>query len=128
MHDQVGIATDRRCEVSIGGSRKCEVPLVGLGVTSLAARPQHEVAENALFGLAFNAGSELLIHLRRHCDIFGNLVGACLSAAALCIAAISTRLNTFDRQRTESKRVTKAGSQFFKLNNAARIRLLMDAV
>ena len=55
VHDEVGIAPDGRSEMRVGGRGEGEVALIDLGVARLAERAQHEIAENALFGLALDA-------------------------------------------------------------------------
>ena len=62
VHDEVGIAADGRGEVRVGGRGQREVAFVDLGVARLRERAQHQVAENALFRLAFDARGQLLIH------------------------------------------------------------------
>src|SRR5271170_519507 len=65
VNDQIGITPDRRGEVGVAGSGEGKMALVLLAVTRLLERAQHEVRENALFGLAGDLGGEALIHLRR---------------------------------------------------------------
>ena len=43
-------------------------------------------------------------------------------------AAISARLDALDGQRAEAERIAEAGGEFFKLDDAARLGLLVDAV
>src|SRR3982751_3295357 len=69
VHDQVGIAADGRREVGVrlGGER--EVPHVLCAVPRLLERAQHEEAENALLGLAFDFRDQLLVHARRELQL-----------------------------------------------------------
>ena len=89
VHDEVGIAADGRGEVRVGGRGQGEVALVDLGVARLAERAQHQVTEDALFGLALDARGELLIHARRDGDVFGHFVLARIAAAAARFAALA---------------------------------------
>src|ERR1700690_38486 len=107
MDDQVGIAADGRSEVGIAGSGKGEVALVDLGVARLPQRAQHEVAEDALFGRAFDFSSEFLIHARRDGNVFGGFVPAWVAAAALGFATIAARDNAFDGKSAEAERVAE---------------------
>jgi hypothetical protein len=73
VNQEVGIAPDGRGEVRVAGGGQREVPVVGLRVAGLAHRTQHQVAEDALLGLAGNLGSQLLIHLRGNGDLLRDL-------------------------------------------------------
>ena len=81
VDDEVGIAADGRSEVGISGRGEGEVAFVDLGVARLRERTQHEVAQDALLGLAFNARGQLLIHARRDGDVLWHLVLAGIAAA-----------------------------------------------
>ena len=83
------------------GQRK--VPLIHLRVACLLQRPQHQIAENALLGLALNARSQLLIHPWRHGNVFGNFMRARRAARALRFAPVATRLHAFHRKRPKAK-------------------------
>ena len=76
MHNQVGIAADGRGEVRVGGRGQRKVAFVDLRVARLLERAQHQVAQNPLLRLALDLGGQLLIHARRHRNVFGHLVRA----------------------------------------------------
>src|SRR5579859_1496969 len=128
MNDEIGVAADGRGEMRIGGCGEREVALINLGVARLAKRAKHEVAENPFLWLAFNACGKPLIHLRRNGDIFGHFVSADLAATALRIASIAAGLDALDGECAETKRVAEAGGEFLELHDAARLRLLVDAI
>ena len=83
MHDEVRIAADGRCEVRVGRRGQSEVAFIDLRVARLAQRTQHQVAQDALFGLALDFRGKFLIHARRDRDVFGHLVLARPAAGAL---------------------------------------------
>ncbi len=62
MDEEVGKAADGRGEVGVAGGGEGKVAVVDLGVARLFERAQHEIAEDALLGLASDFGGELLIH------------------------------------------------------------------
>ena len=128
MDDEVGIAADGRSEVGVAGSGQGKVAFVDLGVARLLERAQHQVAENPLFRLAFDSGGQLLIHARRDGNVFSHFVRAGVAAGALRIAAVAAGLDALDGQCAEAERVAEAGGQLFKLDDAARLRLLMNAI
>ena len=69
MHDQVGIAADRRSEmrVLVEGQREM-AERVG-GVARLLQRTQHQVGDDALFGLARDFFGQALVMLRANGDV-----------------------------------------------------------
>ena len=48
--------------------------------------------------------------------------------AALGVAAVAPGLDALDRKRPEAERIAEAGGELFKLDHAARVGLLMNAV
>ena len=128
MDDQVGIAADGRSEVGVGGRGQRKVAFVDLGVAGLAERAQHQVAEDALLGLALDARGQLLIHARRDGNVFRDLVHARIAAAAMGVAPLAAGLDALDGQSAEAERVAEAGGQLFKLDDAAGLGLLVDAI
>ena len=128
VHDEVGIAADGRSEVGVGGRGQCEVAFVDLGVARLRERAQHEITQDALFRLAFDARGELLIHARRDGDVFRHFVLARIAAAAMRIAALAAGLYALHRQRSKAERIAEASGELFKLDDAARFGFLVDAV
>ncbi len=70
MHDQVGIAADRRGEVGISLGREREMADILLRVARLLQRPQHQVGKNALLGLAFQALGQPLVVPRADLQLF----------------------------------------------------------
>ena len=128
VNDEVGITADGRGEVGVSGRGEGEVALVDLGVARLRERAQHEVAEDALFRLAFNARGQFLIHARSDGDVFRHFVLAGIAALSVRFAALAAGLHAAHGQRSKTERMTEAGGELFKLNNAARIGLLVNAV
>ena len=64
VDEQVGIAADGRGEVGVAGGGEGKVAVVDFGIARLLERAQHEVADDALLGLAGDFGGELLVHGR----------------------------------------------------------------
>ena len=64
MDQEVRKAADGRGEVGITGGGESEVAVIDFRVSRLFERAQHEVADDALLGLAGDFGGELLIHRR----------------------------------------------------------------
>ena len=122
MNDEIGVAANRRSEMRVGRRGEREVAFIDLRVARLAQRAKHEVAEDPFLGLAFDAGSELLIHLWRNGDVFGDFVGADLAATSLRIAPITARLDALDGKCAKTEGVAEAGGEFFELHDAARVR------
>ena len=83
MNDQVRVAPDRRRKVRIGGRSQCKVPLVRFGVACLPQRAQHEVAQNALLGLALDSRRQLLVHLRSDGNVLSYFVHSRLASLAV---------------------------------------------
>src|SRR5437764_8232218 len=69
MHNEVRIASNRRSEVRIRRGCQSEMPFVQIAVTRLFQRPQHEIAENAFFGLSRNFRDQALIIPRGDVEI-----------------------------------------------------------
>ena len=65
MHDEVGIAADRRGEVRVAVGGEAEVPEVRRVVARLLHRPQHQERDRLLLGRAAHALDELLEVARR---------------------------------------------------------------
>ena len=65
MHDQIGIAANGRREVRVAGRGQREVALIAIAVAGLFERSQHQVAQDALLGFAFDLRDQLLIIARR---------------------------------------------------------------
>ena len=128
VDDEVGIAADGRGEVRVGGRGQGEVAFVDLRVARLPQRAQHQVAEDALFRLAFDARGQLLIHARRDGNVFGDFVHARIAPAAVGVAPVAAGLDALDGQGAEAERVAEAGGQLFELDHAARLGLLVDAI
>ncbi len=128
MHNEVGITSDRRREVRISGRGEREVALVHLGVAGLREGAQHEVAEDALFRLAFDARGEFLVHARGDGDVLWHFVLAGIAALSAGFAALTAGNDTLDGKRSETKRITEAGGELFELDDAARVGLLVNAV
>ena len=110
VHDEVGIAADGRGEVSVGGRGQGEVALVDLGIARLRERAQHEVTEDALFRLAFDARGQFLIHARRDGDVFRHFVGAGGRPVRCDCAAVLARDYALDGQRAKAKRVAEVAA------------------
>ncbi len=128
VHDEVGIAANGRGEMGVGGRGQGEVAFVDLGVSRLGERAQHEVTEDALFRLAFDARGEFLIHARRDGDVFWHFKGAGGPAGALRRAAVLARDYALDGQRPKAERVAEGSGQLFELDDTARFGFLVDAV
>ena len=125
VHHQVGIAADGRSEVRVrlGGQR--EVAGVVGAVARLLERPQHELAENALLGLAFDLRHQLLILPRRDGDTLGQ------HDLLARLAAVAPRLGhgeTAHGNGPHPERVAEGGGDFFELHHAARVGRLVNAV
>ena len=72
VHDQVGIAADGRGEVGVARRGQREVALVLLAVSGLLERAQHQVAEDALFGLALDLARPASDSCATRCEMFGS--------------------------------------------------------
>ena len=101
---------------------------VDLGVAGLLEGAEHEVAQDALLGLSLDAGGEFLIHAGGDGDVFGDLVGAGIAAGALGVAAISASLDALDGESAEAEGVAEGGGELLKLDHAAGVGLLVDAI
>ena len=84
MHDQVGVAADRRREVRVTGCRQREVAQVFFRVARLLERPQHQVAQDAFLRFPGDLGGQLLVHAGSDVYVFWYLNLTCLLAGAAC--------------------------------------------
>src|ERR1017187_8438486 len=117
MHNQVGVAADRRGEVRVAGRGQRKMALVDLGVASLLERTQHQVAQNPLLWLALDLRRQLLVHAWRDRNVFGYLVHPRIAPAALRIATIPAGLDALDRQSAQAQRVAEGCGQLLELDN-----------
>ena len=65
MNDEIWITADWRREMGVSRGRQREVTDVFLRITRLFERTQHQVGDDALFGLADDLADEALVMLRR---------------------------------------------------------------
>ena len=128
MNNQIRVAANGRSEVGVGGRSQRKVANIRLRIARLHQRAQHQIAQNPLFRLAFDFGSELLIHARSDEYIFRHFVGADVASRALSVAAVRFHLYALHGQRAQPERVAEAGGQLLELHHAARFRLLVDAI
>ena len=94
VDEQVRIAADGRGEVGIARSGEGEVAIVNFRIARLLERAQHEVADDALLGLAADFSGELLVHDGSDRRLLRDLRG---SLAACCGARWSGRWPRGDR-------------------------------
>src|SRR5262249_209417 len=104
-----------------------------LAVAGLLERAQHEIGEDALFGLAGNLRGELLVHVRRDGDVFWDFVLARISAAATTVAALklaafASCLEFANGEVAVAERVCEGCGDVFEFNNAARLGFFVDPV
>jgi hypothetical protein len=128
MHDQVGIAADRRGEVRVTGSCQREVAHVLFRVAGLLERTQHQITEDAFFRLARDLGRQLLIHAGRYVDILGNFNRARLFAGAPRSTAIGLKLHAVNWQCADAERIPESGGDHFEVVDTLGVRLFMDSV
>src|SRR5262249_43243252 len=83
MNDEVRIAANWRSEMRVLAEAESEVPERIGGVARLLERTQHEVRQDALFGLAEKLLHQALVVLRREVDVRGRKDGAHLTLAAM---------------------------------------------
>src|SRR5438128_2549976 len=89
MNDEVGITPDGRSEMGVLVEAESEMAERLGGVASLFERTQHEVGDDALFGLADNLSNQPLIMLRRDAQLAAR--ERHLHAA---VAAVAVRIGT----------------------------------
>ena len=128
MHDQVGIAADRRSEVRVTWRRQREVADVLFRVASLLERAQHQVTQDALFRFACDFGGQLLIHAGSDVNIFRNFDGARLFAGAARGAAVALELHALNGQRADAERVAEGCGDHFEVVDAFGVRLFVDSI
>ena len=132
MDQQVRKAADGRGEVGVAGGGEGKVAVVDLRVARLFERAQHEVAEDALLGLAGDFGGELLVHrggdgdLLRDLDLAG--LGAVRGGARVGGAVIRLDAEARDGQRSDAERIAEGGGEVFKIVDALGVGRLVDAV
>ena len=61
MHHEIGIAANGRSEMRVTGRGQGEMTAILGAVARLFKGPQHEVAEDSLFGFAFDLRNQLLV-------------------------------------------------------------------
>ena len=133
VDDEVGVAADGRGEVGVAGRGEGEVAFVLLAVAGLLERAQHEVGEDALFGLAGDFGGEVLVHARGDGDGFGDFVLARIRAAAsafaaLIFAAVAFGLEFADGEVAEAEGVAEGRGGVFEFDDASGVGRFVDAV
>ena len=128
VHDQVGIASDRRREMSICTRGESEVPQALLRIPGLLQRTQHEIGQDSFFGLACDLLGEFLIHARGDVDFFWNLDLAYIAARTASGTAVSLRLHAVDGQRAHAQGISESGRDHFEFVNTFGVGLLMDTV
>ncbi len=110
------------------------MPLVLLRIPSLLQRSQHQVGQDPLLRFARDPAHEALVHLRCHRDALRHLVslrGTAIAAArraSLCLPTIGLHGQLRHRQRADTQRLPKCRGGFLKVDNALRIRHLVDAI
>lgn len=104
--------------------------LVGLAVAGLAEGAEHEEAEDAFFGLAFDLGDEALVVAGRNGDFFGDddvfvsrfFVGRAALRFALLVAEL------VDRHGADAEGNAELGGHLLKFKDAFGVWLFVDAV
>src|ERR1700735_799098 len=119
MNDEVGIAADRRGEMSVLLRRESEMSQDVGSVARLLERAQHQVGKNALFRLARNFLREALIVLRTNVDFIGCRHSDRHRARA---AALSTSGSGFLSYRTVANGYTALGEIFHSQRIAESLR------
>src|SRR5216684_3383689 len=124
MNDEVGISPNGRSEMGVLVEAEGEMAERLGGVTGLLQGTQHEVGDDALFGLADDLSNQALIMLRRDAEVAARErhLHAALTAVAVRVGAAGFR-GRWDAamangdfalvQVFDAKRVTKGAGQLF---------------
>src|SRR5689334_10486638 len=139
VDDEVRIATDGRSEMRIFVEAECEMAQRVSGVARLLQGTQHEVREDAFFGLADHLSNEPLIMLRSDAQIAAGKGNAhwALAAFAVGIWAASPSGSRYPpvahgdfalMQVLDSKRVAESARQLFEFENFAAVRLFVHTM
>src|SRR5258708_32424814 len=93
MNDEVGISPNGRSEMRVLVEAEGEMPEGFGGVAGLLQGTQHEVGDDAFFGLADNFSNQALIMLRRDAQLaaWERHLHAALTAVAVRVAAAGLR-------------------------------------
>ena len=112
MDDQIGIAANGRGEVRVAGRGQREVALVAVAVAGLFQRPEHQVAQDALLGFAFDLLDQPLVVARREVDI---------------VQRDDLIAESFHRRRAPAQRIAEVRGDLLELQHALGIGALVDA-
>ena len=140
MHDQIGIAPDRRGEMRVLVEGQREMPKRIDRVARLLERTQHQVRQDALLGLARNFLRKALIMLRpnlkfgrsgkrHHHGAFPRAVIAAASTRpSLRRRAAMAHGDVPLRQPRDAQRIAESLGHFFELQHLLRIGLFVHAI
>src|SRR6266849_4740653 len=139
VNDEVGIPANERGEMGVLVEAEGEMAERLGGVAGLLEGTQHEVGDDALFGLADDLLNQALIVLRRDVQfaVWERHLHATLAAVAVGVGAAGFRgrgdaaMTNGDLalvQVFDAERVTEGAGQLFELENFARVGLLVNAM
>ena len=112
------------------------MPVVLLRVPRLLQRAQHQVAQDPLFRLARDLRRQPAVHLRRHRQLLRHLMRSPVRTPPTPVAPSSMlplpllvlHGKLLDRQVPNPQRIPKSSRNVLEVQNALRIRLLVDPV
>src|SRR5216684_3592257 len=128
VHDEVRIASDRRCKVRVTGRRQREMPQIFFRIPCLLERPKHQVTENAFLRLPRDLLRQFLIHARRDVNFLGHFDLSDALAGTIRRSPVGFQVHPLDGQRTYAQRIPKSGGDDFEVVNPFGVRLFVNPV
>src|SRR5579884_178912 len=126
VYNQIGIASDRRSEMSIRSRSKRKMTQILLAIPRLFERSQHQITEDALLGFSCDASNQLLVMPGGDGDIPFRHNSA--AAAFRMIAMPGCETQVAGGQRANAEGITERGRHLLEFHHPARVRLLMHPV